>query len=481
MSAILNMIVVEPKQNNAPQNANNKGSATSDKSTLGFAKTLTTESDKNDVDVDSKVKSDDTTQLMAGMMGMIVPVIINVVPPVDQIVSNASNVLEKTMNLSQVQLDNVIPVAPQVELASTAVPVLSQTEALPVIPIPSQLTAAMSRASGLATLLSQGQGTATNVKMENTQLGQFSQLQAQAQLQNKTIVAQSPILEISKENMDMLSNNSILSSIAPIVATINDATGLVKKGSQQSDGKKIVTSQFNAQAMEVANEDEVVIAANGTSIVTPQAMVTVVGKQIGEGNVSMLLGGEKEITTDMPVPNQSAKNTDVFASLLNQQGMQIENQSTVEAKPVPSQSAFDPYNVTSQIVDQARLVAGAKNTEMIIQLKPEHLGELTFKVSVENGVVSASFHSNNPEVRSIIESSLYQLKQEMTSQGLKIDNVGVYAGLGQFSSNGQQSGTNQQPVVKSHNKKVDEEFIEAFDATDSSGKILNATGVDYRA
>ena len=48
-----------------------------------------------------------------------------------------------------------------------------------------------------------------------------------------------------------------------------------------------------------------------------------------------------------------------------------------------SQADFD---IPRQIVDQARLIRRAADTQMVIKLNPEHLGELTLKVSVtQNG------------------------------------------------------------------------------------------------
>ena len=67
---------------------------------------------------------------------------------------------------------------------------------------------------------------------------------------------------------------------------------------------------------------------------------------------------------------------------------------------------------------------------MVIKLNPEHLGELTLRISVsQNGAVNASFHSDNAQVRTIIENSLVQLRQELNNAGLKVENVQVYAGL----------------------------------------------------
>ena len=76
------------------------------------------------------------------------------------------------------------------------------------------------------------------------------------------------------------------------------------------------------------------------------------------------------------------------------------------------------------------MIRTAQTTELVMQLKPEHLGQLTMKVSVaNNGTVTAVFQSENAQVRAAVESQLTQLKQELQQQGLKVDNVSVGAGL----------------------------------------------------
>ena len=107
-------------------------------------------------------------------------------------------------------------------------------------------------------------------------------------------------------------------------------------------------------------------------------------------------------------------------------------QNVVSAEPVqeapPSPQA--DYEIPRQIVEQARLLRTMTDTQMVIRLKPEHLGELTLRVAVgADGSVQASFHSDNAHVRNVIENSLMQLRQELNNQGLKVDRVGVYTGL----------------------------------------------------
>ena len=173
-----------------------------------------------------------------------------------------------------------------------------------------------------------------------------------------------------------------------------------------------------------------------------------------------------------------------------QQDLADSIRGTERQAEVPSnREVQDDFQVARQIVDQARLIRRGENTEMVIKLHPDHLGELTLKVSVSaNGAVNASFHSDNAQVRTIIENSLVQLKQELNNQGLKVDNVDVYAGLGDGSlpqGEGQQAWQQNQ----SHNSSragsfmgngedygEDAEAVAAMQQSESAA----ADGVDYR-
>ena len=141
----------------------------------------------------------------------------------------------------------------------------------------------------------------------------------------------------------------------------------------------------------------------------------------------------------------------------------------------------EDFNVPAQIVRQARLIRAA---EMVIKLNPEHLGELTLRVSVsQNGAVNASFHSDNAQVRTIIENSLVQLRHELNNVGLKVENVQVYAGLsdGGGLMNGQGGQAWQQNRRQSSgNRAIDLNSLERdVEAVDSANENSSATGVDY--
>ena len=167
----------------------------------------------------------------------------------------------------------------------------------------------------------------------------------------------------------------------------------------------------------------------------------------------------------------------------------------VEA-PAQTQDAQRPqpdYEIPRQIVEQAKLLRTLNDTQMVIRLHPEHLGELTLRVSVgSNGAVQASFHSDNAQVRNVIENSLVQLRQELNNQGLKVDRVGVYAGLtdGQMPQGQGQEAWQQQSShrgeTRIYGRGDADDYLDEIDtlapamtAEEHSGSV-SADGVDYR-
>ena len=194
----------------------------------------------------------------------------------------------------------------------------------------------------------------------------------------------------------------------------------------------------------------------------------------------------EEAAIDKPPTQQT---TD--APTMGATGVMSFSQTLAQAEPAaaaaPQAMPQTDYEVPKQIVDQARLIQRGQDTEMVIHLKPEHLGDLTLRVSVgTDGAVNASFHSNNAEVRTIIENTLVQLRQELNNQGLKVDNVGVYAGLadgGLPQDQGQQQAF-QQGSQRQHTTRESaaafedgQELAAALAAQEGS---IATDGVDYR-
>ena len=120
---------------------------------------------------------------------------------------------------------------------------------------------------------------------------------------------------------------------------------------------------------------------------------------------------------------------------------------------------------------------------MVIKLNPEHLGELTLRISVsQNGAVNASFHSDNAQVRTIIENSLVQLRQELNNAGLKVENVQVYAGLSDSGLMNGQGGQawQQNRQQRQGNRRINLDALERdVDNAQPVNESSATDGVDY--
>ena len=204
--------------------------------------------------------------------------------------------------------------------------------------------------------------------------------------------------------------------------------------------------------------------------------------------------GEGRQTTQLPeeavgdkAPVQQSANNEPISMF--QQSL---NESLTGAKGTADvnqpQNVQEDFGVPRQIVEQARLLRRGQDTQMVIKLHPDHLGELTLKVSVSaGGAINASFHSDNAQVRAIIENTLVQLKQELNNQGLKVDNVDVYAGLtdGQLpQGEGQQAWQQNQGHSGNSIRNIGnvEDYGEETEniAVSQQSTADVADGVDYR-
>lgn len=216
------------------------------------------------------------------------------------------------------------------------------------------------------------------------------------------------------------------------------------------------------------------------------------GQLQGEASFDVVVPGQQD---SKAVENDSAANQ----GLSFQQNLdnQIGATQKVDGNAAQTNQARETYNVPQQIVEQAKLLQRGTDSQMIIKLNPEHLGQLSLKVSVNgNGGVTATFHTDNAQVRAILETTMTQLKQQLDEQGIKVDNVEVHTGLpdGQLPQDQGQQGFYQQQGQQVRGQQADlQDFEESSEnlaaelensqenqevVLDSQGNQISR-GVDY--
>ncbi|AEY66577.1 flagellar hook-length control protein FliK [Clostridium sp. BNL1100] len=117
------------------------------------------------------------------------------------------------------------------------------------------------------------------------------------------------------------------------------------------------------------------------------------------------------------------------------------NQIAAEKSVFSVRQPIKTSDVVNQVMEQAKVILGQDKTEMIIQLKPDHLGKLELKVVTEQGIVAAKFIAESQQVKEIIETNMQLLKDSLQKQGIAIDGVSVQVGQENRSENRNQSLT----------------------------------------
>ena len=326
---------------------------------------------------------------------------------------------------------------------------------------------------------------------------------------NESNVYQSPQAK-GQQMLNLLAGQQGVYTAQPAVQQVQENTVSVTQLANLTDGVEVVNAD-GQQEIPVASVQQPPSDNQGQQTMSNgqgqhQSMLDDQGQQMltngqGQQQGSQLPG---EASFDVVLPGQQ-DNAPVEANEISNQQQGIAFQQVMDNQAAVQQAdgdvsqinqARETYNVPQQIVEQAKLLQRGTDSEMIIKLNPEHLGQLSLKVSVNgNGGVTATFHTDNAQVRAILETTMTQLKQQLDEQGIKVDNVEVQTGLpdGHLPQDQGQQGFYQQQgqdvrsqradlkdfEESSENLSVEAEETQAQEVTlDSQGNQISR-GVDY--
>ena len=112
-----------------------------------------------------------------------------------------------------------------------------------------------------------------------------------------------------------------------------------------------------------------------------------------------------------------------FGNIINNQQAKVFGIDGVSK--AQSEINVSPREIITQIVEKAKAVLTNEKSEMIIDLKPDHLGKLSLKVVTERGAVVAKFIAENEQVKAAIESNMDNLKESLNKQGFTVQDFSV--------------------------------------------------------
>jgi len=202
-------------------------------------------------------------------------------------------------------------------------------------------------------------------------------------------------------------------------------------------------------------------------------------------NIVMAAEDTLVIATEMSTAQDQGFETDLAQSTLSV-SIPAQGKTDIAEAAFPNIQTPIPIKdqVLQQIVQKANILIYGGQQQINIQLKPEHLGQLSLLISVENGAVTAKFHTDSQQVKQLLEASLPQLKQELQAQGMKVQQVDVSVGQQpmSFSDFSRQASHYNQGKAKRVGKIAPDDLEEQFSnmATSVSKFAGLSSGVDYR-
>jgi flagellar hook-length control protein FliK len=126
-----------------------------------------------------------------------------------------------------------------------------------------------------------------------------------------------------------------------------------------------------------------------------------------------------------------------------------------DAQPVAAGSApsvpvpiVDPQAVIEQIVSGLVSRKSGGTSELRLHLQPEHLGDVSLKLTVSGNSISANMIAQNPHVRDVLLANQQQLVRSLSEVGLSLGNFSVDVSGGNAGFTQQQHAQHKSAPLK---------------------------------
>lgn len=144
---------------------------------------------------------------------------------------------------------------------------------------------------------------------------------------------------------------------------------------------------------------------------------------IRSGKADSGSGGEK--TDQNSGQSEQGKDSPRFYWLTNQIDSAQVKVGNSKVAEFPQKEPVDAKDLIQQIVKKAEVMLKSDISEMKMQLKPEFLGKMLIKVTIEEGAVVTRIITENQHVKQVLEANLNSLRQNLEANGMKVEKTEV--------------------------------------------------------
>jgi flagellar hook-length control protein FliK len=121
-------------------------------------------------------------------------------------------------------------------------------------------------------------------------------------------------------------------------------------------------------------------------------------------------------------------------------------QTAVTQPAATAYSSIDPHAIVEQIVKSIVVNTGGSQTQVRLRLKPEHLGDVSLKLTVDGNTISANLVAQNADVRDVLLANAQQLARSLAGAGLALSTFSVDVSGGNAGFTDQRSQQQHAPL-----------------------------------
>ena len=239
-------------------------------------------------------------------------------------------------------------------------------------------------------------------------------------------------LELAEMNLEEMTTKDFAQLVAETMKEdISQTSGLESTSSEEDDAEMEIID------VKVVEKPEETSEAQNTLETSGQAEKGVKDSDAGDTNQKSDQGGQDMV--------QAAKGSilDDFSEELQpfSEALKMESSAVKSAQPMEHMASRVrlAQNIMSQVLDGTKLnINPTENGQQIIlRLRPEELGNINLKLSVEKGILMAEFNVESQVVKETLESNMSDLKQALAEKGYSIEGMQVSVGQDQTDQQGQ--------------------------------------------
>jgi flagellar hook-length control protein FliK len=158
------------------------------------------------------------------------------------------------------------------------------------------------------------------------------------------------------------------------------------------------------------------------------------------------------VTETATVASQADDNN-AFLSFLKSESTSAQSSKFQAAQKLPERPV--PYYLNQQVGRQLAHAIRNNENQVRIQLRPPHLGTLQLDLEVQNNVLRVGMATDNHLTRDILVSHVNELKDALSEQGIRIDDVDIQINydLGQSLANDQHDVNERRRFFNMKNEK----------------------------